>query len=328
MSDPAVTSPNAPRTGIAFILFGVLCISVNDMLIKQLSEGYPLHQMVFFRSAIGIGITLVLLQFEGGFSTLRTRRPGLHLLRALLIVFSNMTFFSALAVMPLANATAVFFVAPLFITLLSIPVLGEQVGPRRIAAVIVGFLGVLVMLRPGVGLDHEGPGRWNLLLPLVAAAGYAGMQVLTRKLGAASRASAMAIYIQATFLLVSLAFYAVAGDGRYADGVSNESLVFLLRAWVWPAPQDIWLFGLLGLLSAGVGYALAQAYRLGNAATIAPFEYVALPLAIFWGWAIWGDLPDIWVLAGILLIAGSGLYVFLRERVRERPVARKSPVQR
>ena len=123
MASPAPHSSNA--AGIGFVLLGVMAISVNDMLIKQLSGGYPLHQMVFLRSAIGILFSLILVQWEGGWQILKTRTPGLHLLRGLLVVVSNLTYFAALAVMPLANATALFFVAPLMITLLSIPLLGE-----------------------------------------------------------------------------------------------------------------------------------------------------------------------------------------------------------
>lgn len=317
--------------GILFILFGMLCISVNDMLIKELSGGYPLHQMVFVRSAIGICFTLVFLRLEGGWRLLKTRRPGLHLIRALLVVCANMTFFAALAVLPLGTATALFFVAPLCITLLSIPVLGEAVGPRRIAAVIVGFGGVLVMLLgPGESEAEAGGGyaRGLLLLPVVAAMAYAGMQILTRKLGMASSASAMAIYIQGTFLIVSTGFFVVAGDGRLAEGLQSESLVFLLRAWVMPPAEDLWLFGILGLMSAGIGYSLSAAYRLGDAATIAPFEYVALPLAIFWGWAVFGEVPGPRIMVGIVLIAGAGLYVFLRERQRNLPLRGKRPVRR
>ncbi len=316
------------RVGIGFILLGMLCISINDMVIKQLSGDYPLHQLIFARSAIGIMFSLVILQFEGGFAMLRTRQPGLHLLRGLLIVAANMAFFAALAVIPLADATALFFVAPLFITLLSIPVLGERVGPRRLSAVLVGFAGVLIMLRPGVDTSAETPDRLILLLPIVSALAYAGMQVLTRKLGVSSTASAMAVYIQGTFLLVSLSFWVVAGDGRYAAGTENQSAVFLLRAWTWPAEGDgIW-FLLLGLMSAVIGYSLSQAYRSADAATIAPFEYVALPLAVMWGWLVFGHLPDLWVSAGILLIAGSGVYVFLREKQRARPLASSRPVRR
>lgn len=328
MSDTASKPAANARLGIAFILLAMLCISVNDMVIKQLSGGYPLHQMIFVRSAIGISFSLVILQFEGGFGRLRTRQPGLHLLRGLLIVAANMTFFAALAVLPLADTTALFFVAPLFITLLSIPLLGEKVGARRLTAVLIGFAGVLIMLRPGAELSASTPGRLILLLPIVAALGYAGMQILTRRLGVSSTASAMAVYIQGTFLLVSIAFWAIAGDGRFVEGVENKSAIFLLRAWTWPMAGDWIWFLVLGLMSGIIGYSLSQAYRSADAATIAPFEYVALPLSVLWGWLVFGQLPDRWVAAGILLIAGSGIYVFLREKQRERPVASSRPVRR
>jgi len=318
-----------PSAGIAFVLLGVFCISINDMLIKQLSGDYPLHQMVFVRSAIGICISLVLVQFEGGWAILRPKQPWLQALRGLMVVFANMAYFTALAVMPLADATALFFVAPLFITLLSIPVLGEKVGVRRLGAVLVGFLGVLVMMRGGGGAPDAAPlAFWVLALPVVAALAYASMQILTRKLGVSSKASAMAVYIQGMFVIVGAGFFLVAGDGRYAVGQTNESLIFLLRAWVWPATGDTWLFLTLGLMSAVVGYTLSQAYRLGDAATIAPYEYVALPLAVMWGWLIFGTWPGVSTGVGIVLILASGLYVFLRERVRRVPVRGNRPVRR
>jgi S-adenosylmethionine uptake transporter len=319
---------NNARLGITFIVLGMFCVTVNDMVIKQLSGSYPLHQMVFVRSAIGILFSLFILQFEGGVASLRTRQIGLHILRGLLIVLANMSFFAALAVIPLADATALFFVAPLFITLLSIPFLGEKVGGRRLLAVIVGFIGVLVMLRPGGAASDEMPDRLVLLLPVFAAFTYAGMQILTRRLGVSSTASAMAVYIQGTFIVVSFGFWIVAGDGRYAEGMENESILFLLRAWAWPTQDDWAWFLLLGGMSAITGYSLAQAYRSADAATIAPFEYVALPMAIMWGWLIFGELPGVRVTAGILLIAASGVYVFLREKRKERPLTSRRPVQR
>lgn len=307
------TSDSATR-GIALIILAMFFISVNDMLIKQLSGSYPLHQMVFVRSAIGISFSLVILQFEGGFTRLRTPQPALHIVRALCLVVANMAFFAGLAALPLADATALFFAAPLFITLLSIPFLGEKVGPRRIAAVLVGFAGVLVTLRPGAGTGVAPAGWIVMLLPIVGAFAYACTQILTRRLGGGSTAAAMAVYIQSMFIIVSLLFWLVAGDGRYAEGVSNPSAVFLLRAWTWPTSGDWPLFVLLGSTSAVIGYSLAQSYRSADAATVAPFEYTALPMSIFWGWFIFGQLPDVWVACGITMIAGSGLYVFLRER--------------
>ena len=161
------TAPqNNATIGILFVLAGVFFISINDMLIKQLSGGYPLHQMVFTRSIIGIMFSLIFVQMEGGWRILRTNQPGLHVLRGLLIVTSNMTFFVALAAIPLADATALFFAAPLFITLLSIPILGEKVGPLRLGAVIFGFLGVVIMQRPWEGVDTLGTSRLILLLPV------------------------------------------------------------------------------------------------------------------------------------------------------------------
>ncbi len=313
---------NIASVGILFVVAGVFCISINDLLIKKLSGDYPLHELVFVRSAIGLLFSLVIVQFEGGWGILRTRNPLLHATRGVMIVIANMTYFVALAVLPLADATALFFAAPLFITLLSIPMLGEKVGPLRLGAVAIGFAGVIIMQRPWEGSESLTVSRIVLLLPVLSALTYALNQLLTRKLGVTSKASAMAVYIQVTFILVSVAFYVVAGDGRYAAGSTNGSVIFLLRAWVWPPPQDTWVFVGLGLNSAVIGYCLSQAYRLADAATIAPFEYIGLPLAVFWGYAVFGDLPVLEVWIGIALILGAGLFVFLRERQKAQVIAR------
>jgi len=313
--------------GIAFVLAGMLFISVNDLMIKELSGSYPLHQSIFLRSGIGVLFSLIFVHLEGGWRILRTRHPWQHALRGVLIVVANLTYFAALAALPLADATALFFAAPLFITLLSIPILGETVGVLRLSAVAIGFAGVVIMQRPWAGDTTLEVPRIVLLLPVVAAFAYALNQILTRKLGIEAKASAMAVYIQTAFIIVSLVFFVVAGDGRYAEGQTNESLVFLLRAWTWPAAQDWPLFVGLGVNSALIGYSLSQAYRLADAARIAPYEYVGLPLAVFWGWLVFSDLPawEVWI--GIALILGAGLFVFLREQQKARMVARAARVK-
>ncbi len=317
-----------PVAGISFILLGMVAISLNDLMIKFLSDGYPLHQMVFTRSIIGIVFSLSILQFEGGWRVLRPSRPWLHVMRGVMIVIANMSFFSALAVLPLAEATAIFFVAPLMITVLSIPILGEKVGPMRLMAVAAGFLGVLIMTRPWQSGTEREVSLIIYCLPILGAFTYAINSLLTRLLGGESPASALAVYVQGMFILVSLGFGLVAGDGRFVDGVQNESLIFLLRAWQWPQGTDVWLFLLLGLNSAVVGYSLAQAYRLADAATVAPFEYVGLPMAVFWGWLIWGEWPSSIVFVGIVLVMGSGLFVFLREQIKQRRLVSTKPIQR
>ena len=310
------------RKGILFILAGMAAISVNDVLIKQLSGGYALHQIVFARASIALIFTLVLVHVEGGFSILKTRNPVLHGIRGLMLVISNMSFFVALSVMPLANVTALFFAAPLFITLLSIPLLGEKVGVMRMGAVVVGFIGVIIMQRPWEGSESADIDRIVLLMPLLAALTYALNQVFTRKLGATTKAAALAVYVQGAFILISVGFYAVAGDGRYAQGATDPSVQFLLRAWTWPSASDCYLLIGLGFNAAIIGYCLSQAYRLADAATVAPFEYIGLPLAVMWGWLFWAELPEWEVWLGMLLIMGAGLFVFLREQQKARQIAR------
>lgn len=315
-------------TGIWFILAGMFAISINDMLIKSFSGDYPLHQLVFMRSSIGVMFSLGLVQVEGGWRILKTNRPFMHTFRALLIVVANMTFFAAVAVLPLAEATALFFAAPLFITLLSVPVLGERIGFMRISAVLVGFLGVLIMQRPWETMGGGDVTRLVLLLPVLSALTYAANQVMTRKLGVTSKASALAVYIQVTFILVSVLFYAFAGDGRYAAQFDNPAMTFLLRAWMWPEAAD-WPYMIgLGVLSAIVGYCLSQAYRLSDAGVVAPFEYAGLPLAVLWGLVIFGEWPDMPIFVGIALIMGSGLIVFFRERALSRRITRPTNMRR
>ena len=228
-----------------------------------------------------------------------------------MVFASNMTYFAALAVLPLPDATALFFIAPIMITVLSIPILGERVGPRRWGAVIVGFCGTLIMVR-AQGSTQGDISIWIYPLPILAAFFYATMQVLTRKL-AKTKASAMAFYIQITFVLFCGISGLIVGSGQFADGVEHPSLVFLLRAWIVPTAEDMSYFVLIGILATGVGYCLSQAYRSAPAATVAPFEYVLLPMSIVWGWVIFADWPGLPVWFGSAIIIAAGLYVIWRE---------------
>ena len=232
-------------------------------------------------------------------------------MRAVMVFASNMTYFAALAVLPLPDATALFFIAPIMITVLSIPILGERVGSRRWGAVIVGFCGTLIMVRAQSSTRGD-VSIWIYLLPILAAFFYATMQVLTRKL-AKTKASAMAFYIQITFVLFCGISGLIVGNGQFADGVQHPSLVFLLRAWIVPSAADMSYFVLIGILATGVGYCLSQAYRSAPAATVAPFEYVLLPMSIMWGWVIFADWPGLPVWFGSAIIIAAGLYVIWRE---------------
>lgn len=305
--------PNLTRArtlGILCIVGAVAVLAASDSIIKLLSPRYALHEIMLLRAAFSLAVTLIIIQLEGGFRILRTQQPFLHLLRGLFLTAANMCFFMGLATMPFADVVTLFFIAPLLITAMSQPILGERVGMARWAAVLVGLIGVIVMLRPGFGMVSL-----TGLLPLAAAFAYACMQMLTRKIGMKDKASTMSFYLQITFLVVSAAIGLSIGDGRFS-GTGNETLEFLLRAWSIPNQHDLMLIGLCGFLVAIGGYLLSQAYRVAEAAVVAPFEYAALPFAVFWGYQLWGDWPDSTTFVCSALIVGSGLVVYYRETRR------------
>lgn len=302
---PAVLGPLAACAGVA-------CFSVNDMAFKLLSGDYALHQLVLIRSLVAMAVLLaVLVPRHGGLAALRTRRPGLHLLRGCCVVLDNMAFFLALATLPLAEGVAIFFVAPLLIAVASVVFLGEHVGPRRWTAIAIGLVGVLVVLRPGSELFQPAA-----LLPVAAACGYAALHMLTRVVGRTDGAVTMAVYIQLCFILVSGGIGLALGHGRFA-GTGDPSLDFLLRAWTMPGAGDWAILLVIGVTAAFGGFFISHAYRIAPAAAVAPFEYVAIPMSVAWGIAVFGEFPDTVALLGIALIAGSGLFMVWREsRVR------------
>lgn len=317
----AVISPQL--LGICCVMTAVVIFSIQDMGIKWLSGGYPLHQIIFIRASVAIVLTLaIFVPLEGGYRNLLSRRWRMHLLRGGAIVIGNMAFFTGLASLPLAEAVAIFFTAPLIITILSVPILGEHVGPQRWFAVMVGLCGVLIIVRPGTEAFQAAA-----ILPLVAALAYSLLQMMTRKLGVAEKASTMAFYMQLMFLSASCVMWVIAGDGRFSGG-GNPSLEFLLRAWVWPSTTDFAIIFAIGTMNAFGGYLISQGYRVAEAGLVAPFEYVAIPLAVLWGVLLWGEWPDTMVWIGIVLIAAGGLFVAYREAIRGRRVVTEQPVRR
>ena len=314
---------NSKLLGISCIILAHVFFTTQDMAIKFISGDYALHQVMMTRSIVAILFTLLIfVPIDGGFKYLRTQRLGLHLLRGFGIVIANLCFFTALISMPLAEVKAIFFIAPLLITALSVFLLGEKVGLRSWIAVLVGLLGVMIMLRPGSGFSNPAS-----ILPLVAALAYALVQIMTRKIGETENASTMAFYIQLNFVAVSGLMGLIFGDGHLADP-SQPTLNYLFRAWIVPSVVDLMIMFGIGLLSGLGAYFISQSYRISKAGIVAPFEYAALPLSIFWGITIFGDWPDIISCFGIILIAGAGLFIVYSETVQSRKNVLYSPMPR
>jgi drug/metabolite transporter (DMT)-like permease len=281
--------PGSPIHGILLMLGTGVIFSVMDTLSKEMTRHYPVLQVVWGRYFFHMLIVLaVLSRTEAWPALLRSRRPALQLGRSLAVVLSSAFFVAAIKFIPLAEATAVNFVAPLLVTALSVPLLGEKVGLRRWTAVAVGFLSVLIIIRPGPGMVH-----WAVLLPLIGAFCYAFYQITTRMLAGIDSWQTTAVY----------------------SGVVGLVGTSALLPFAWRSPDWLgWLaFLALGVLGSASHLLLIRAFALAPASTLSPFGYVQLIWAIVAGILVFGNVPDLWTLVGAALIAGSGLYVLARE---------------
>ena len=300
----AAENHNRPLKAIGFLIAAIFAYSIHDVIIKWISGKYPVHEIVLIRSSFAIIPLLVIARLEGGFHLLRTTHFVLQIIRAFLMFASFMTYYLALAALPLAETVSLFFSAPLFITILSVTVLEEKVELGGWLAVLAGFLGVIMMLKPGSKMINPAA-----FLALFSAFLYSTGSILTRRLGQTESGVALAFYPIVTYILFST-IVGMALIHKTAAPQSHPSVAFLFRGWQVPDGGDLFLLILLGLIAALGFYFLSQAYRLAPPSAIAPFEYTAVPLSVVLGFIFWKDVPGPQSIIGIVLIVGSGLYIF------------------
>ena len=293
MTDPARETPaRQTLTGIGLIVGAGFLFTVMDATAKYLAaRAYPIGEIDWGRYLFStLSLPLFLYRF-GGFATIRSKRLTLQLLRSFFLLCSTVVFWLAVKFIPLADATAIAFVGPLVLTALSVPFLGEKVGPRRWAAVVVGFGASLIIIRPGFGMAQPAA-----LLPLLSAAVFAGYAICTRLLSATDSWTTTLIWSS----LLGLAMLSVTVPFHW----HNPDLLG------WLALAFLGIIGSLGHLL------LILAYARAPASTLAPFSYVQLIWSTAIGLAWFGNFPDGWTLLGGAIIAASGLYVIHRERLR------------
>ena len=279
------------RRGMLLMLASVALFSLMDAALKTLSSHYPPFQVAALRGLSSLPLVLAwALWSTGAASLLRVRWP-LHLLRGALGIAMMASFVYALKRLPLSTAYSIFFVAPRLITALSVPLLGERVGPRRWTAIAAGLLGVLVVLRP----TGEGVLTTAGLAVLVAATGYAVSAITVRILARTDSTQAITFWLLALMAL---------GAGALA-----------LPDWVPLRAQHGWIIAGIGLAGALGQYTITEAFRLGEASLIAPLEYTALVWGVALDLALWGVLPDAVTWVGAAIIIASGLYLIRREKV-------------
>ncbi len=295
---------SATSQGILALVAGIAVFSVQDLILKQLSGDYPLHQAMVLRSLVALPFHLAIVWwFDGRLSTILTPGWPKMLARGLLGFLAYTAYYLGLATLPMAETVALYFTAPLFITLAAALFLGERVSLTSALAVAAGFAGVLLIVKPGSeGFDAAA------LLPILGAFGYALYMVAARPLGRMESGAAMAFWGNFCFLLCALTLSAVYGTGFHADA-SHPSLAFLTRGWVMPGPTDLGLMAICGVIAAVGLTLLTQAYRVAPSSTVAPFEYSFMFWAVLWGWLAWGEFPDAIGWMGIAVIIGAGLVV-------------------
>ncbi|HAP25905.1 MAG TPA: EamA family transporter [Achromobacter sp.] len=284
---PAVREHSA-AAGIACVAGGIFFLTLSDANAKWLGASYNPLQILFLRALIALPFVTALALWLGGRRVLRTTHPGLHLTRGAINVVSACCFYLGLQALPLAEATAIAFAAPLFVTALSVLILKERVDGKRWLAVLGGFAGVLIVVRPGTQAFQAAT-----LLPLTTALLYAVMMITARGI---NRAEGM----------LTTTFYIVLGQ-LVCSAIGLP--------WVWRAPaiEDLPYFGGVALFST-LGLALiTQGFRIGPASVVAPFDYTGLVWATILGWIFWREAPDAYAYLGAVFIAGSGVYIAVRE---------------
>lgn len=265
-------------------------LTLNDAVLKWLTGDYPVGQIMFFR---GLFVFLPIVFFvwqAGGMKSLRVYRVQPHLLRGALMIAGTFLFITGLGHLPFADAISITFAGPLFVTALAAPLLGEVIRWRRWLAVIVGFIGVLVIIRPTSEVA-----QWAAIFPLAASVTGALRDILTRKMS--QHDSSVAVMFYSTLAVT------------FAGGVT------FLGGWTPLQTVDLGLFLLCGILLGLAHFLMIEAFRLAEAALVVPFKYVSLLWAVLLGLVIWGDIPDSWTFAGSGVVIASGLYILHRERI-------------
>jgi drug/metabolite transporter (DMT)-like permease len=276
--------------GVLMVLTAVVFFSVTDSLAKYLTRFYPVSLIVWARFAFHLLIVVVLLGPRHGSRLIRTQRLAEQVLRGLLLMLGSVIFISALKFMPLAETTAISYLAPLFVTLMSVVFLKEKVDLARWVAILCGFAGVLIIIRPGSSIF-----TWAALLPIANATTFAIYQIVTRRLA----------NMESAYTSI---FYA---------GLVGTVLLSVVIPDVWVLPQN-WAhaaaFVFIGLFAAIGHLILIKAYFYASAARLAPFSYTQLIWVAIIGFIVFGDFPDAWSLLGMVILITSGIFMVNRER--------------
>lgn len=291
MVELSTRGSSAPLRGITYMTIGAALLTANDALIKWLTGGYPVGQIMFMRGVFVMIPISIFVWRAGGIATLATRNVKEHAARALLVICGTFLFVNGLRFLPLAEAISIAFAGPLFVTALASPLLGEYVGWRRWMAVLAGFVGVLIIFQPGGAV-------FQLAALFTLGASFTGAlrDILTRKMSANESSEALLTYT--------------------SIGVMLGGLVTSPFGWQPIAGRDWLVFAFLGVLIGGAHYLMIETFRCAEVALVAPFKYSTVLWATIFGFLLFGDVPELTTVIGGAVVIASGIYILHRERKR------------
>ncbi len=297
--------------GVGFLVLALFVISTQSIAVKGLGGNYPVLQMVIMRNIIALPFSLLFLRGEGIKGIPGTKRLGLHFIRGFFLFVSYTTYMMGLVSLPLAQIESIRFSGPIMITVFSIFLLKEKVELRRWVVLIIGFLGVILILKPGSGSFNIGA-----VFILISVLFYAFIVMSTRKLQTTESSGTMAFYSSLVYLLAAGVIVPITlAVGELPE--ANPSVAFLFVHWSLPTWRDGIIMGGLGIVWAVWTFFMAKAYSYAKASVLASFEYLALPINTLWGFLFWREIPTLSTLGGAGLILASGMFIMYLDRINK-----------
>ena len=312
---------NNNTKGILLILIAMLIFAVQDSLMKYIYNSVSLYEVYIIRTIVSFILVIIFLKILKKPIVFKTHYPLLTLCRVILFFFGFSSFYIALTVMPLATATALFFVSPFLITIFAKIILKDQIGPRRWIAVIVGFIGVYIILNPNFD-DFD----YFSLTPILCAFCYSLSMIIIKKTSEKDNVYQQIFQFYIGAMIISIIFYFFIGDGRY-NTIDNPAAQFIFREWFSDLEFSLIYMIVLGFTAAAAFLLVFSAYRIASPAVVSPFEYSILIWSTLSGWIFFNEVPTINTITGMFLIVFGGIYIFIREKIQEQSIVTEKPLR-
>ena len=316
-----MASKNNNPKGIVLILLAMMVFSVQDSIMKYIYNFVSLYEVYLVRTLVSFVIILLFLKLTRRPIIFKTKYPLLTFIRVILFFFGFSSFYVSLTVMPLATATALFFVTPFLITIFANFFLKEKIGPRRWSAVIIGFIGVYIILNPDFSnFDYMS------LTPIMCAFCYSLSMIIIKKTSEKDNVYTITFTFYIGAIIISSIFYFIIGDGQF-NTIDHPASEFIFREWFTNLEVSMLLMIATGITASIAFLLLFTAYSIASPSVVSPFEYSILLWSSLSGWIFFGEVPNLNTIVGMIIIVSCGIYIFMREKIQEQPIVTEKPLR-